>query len=204
MQAARPGRGTLRCSTRCALTARLLPPCEAQLVDAIVGESNLGFKSFNFGINLLTKLTKTNRELHKKRETNKNQNMAMIEYDSKLPPAHEEPPHLGSENQDQAPTSPTSSTSSHSSEYYRNASQEDPIQKKKRRRTRRRARMAASAVGGLIVGVVIIGGGWGVVIGGAAGAAGARVLSKRAEKRKDAKINAALQAQAQTSPSTVY
>ena len=90
----------------------------------------------------------------------------------------------------------------HSNEYYLNAAQEDPLQKKQRRRTRRRARMAAGALGGVIVGAIVLTGGCGVVVGGVAGAVGARVFSKRAEKRKDAKIEAALNQQSLTP--TVY
>jgi hypothetical protein len=65
---------------------------------------------------------------------------------------------------------------------------EDPLEKKKRRRRRRRVRMVAGGIGGLIVGAIIFCGPAGVVAGAAAGAVGARVISKRRERRKDERV----------------
>jgi hypothetical protein len=65
---------------------------------------------------------------------------------------------------------------------------EDPVEKKKRRRRRRRVRMIAGGTGGLIVGAIIFCGPAGVVAGAAAGALGARVISKRRERRKDERV----------------
>jgi hypothetical protein len=65
---------------------------------------------------------------------------------------------------------------------------EDPLAKKKRRCFRRRVRIAVSATAGIIVGAVIFVGPWGAIVGGIAGGAGARVLSKRGERKKDTRV----------------
>lgn len=65
---------------------------------------------------------------------------------------------------------------------------EDPLAKKMRRRRRRRLRMAAGATVGLVLGAIIFVGPWGAIAGGVAGGAGARVLSKRGERKKDSRV----------------
>jgi hypothetical protein len=70
---------------------------------------------------------------------------------------------------------------------------ESPWMKKMRRRRRRRKRMVAAGVGGAIVGGCTMGP-IGAIALAAGGAYGARVASKRAEARKDAKVAAAQQA----------
>lgn len=66
--------------------------------------------------------------------------------------------------------------------------EEDPYAKKRRRRRRRRWRMACAATAGAIVGGVVFFGPWGWVVGGIAGGTGARILSKRGEKKKDMRV----------------
>jgi hypothetical protein len=67
--------------------------------------------------------------------------------------------------------------------------EEDPLAKKRRRRRRRRVRMiAGGTAGGLIVGPIIFFGPIGLIVGVAAGAVGARVISKRRERRKDERV----------------
>jgi hypothetical protein len=68
------------------------------------------------------------------------------------------------------------------------SNEEDPLEKKQRRRRRRRVRMVAGGTGGLIVGAIIVSGPAAVVVGAAAGAVGARVISKRRERRKDERL----------------
>jgi hypothetical protein len=65
---------------------------------------------------------------------------------------------------------------------------EDPLAKKRRRRRRRRVRMAVGGTAGLIVGAIIFCGPIGLFVGAAAGAVGARVISKRRERRKDERV----------------
>ena len=65
---------------------------------------------------------------------------------------------------------------------------EDPLAKKRRRRRRRRWRMAAGATAGMIVGTSIFFGPWGTIVGGVTGAAVARVISKRGERKKDLRV----------------
>ena len=65
---------------------------------------------------------------------------------------------------------------------------EDPFAKKRRRRRRRRLRILGGATAGAVVGGVVFCGPWGAVAGGVAGGAGARYLSKRGERKKDARL----------------
>jgi hypothetical protein len=68
--------------------------------------------------------------------------------------------------------------------------EEYPLRKKRRRRRRRRFRMVIGGIGGLTLGAIVFAGPPGIIIGAVAGAAGARYISKRRERRKDARIAA--------------
>jgi hypothetical protein len=91
-------------------------------------------------------------------------------------------------NPDDQSTTLTEPLISPSESYVEYIDDEEPLQKKRRRRRRRRVRMVLGGIAGLTVGAIVFCGPVGLVIGTVAGAAGARHLSKRGERKKDARV----------------
>jgi hypothetical protein len=92
-------------------------------------------------------------------------------------------------------TEPLIKPSSESSPYVECVDDEEPLQKKRRRRRRRRVRMVLGGILGITVGAIVFCEPAGLVFGTIAGAAGARQLSKRGERKKDARMARAKAAQ---------